>query len=288
MTHSWAIAGGRSIALDRPWVMAIVNVTPDSFSDGGEAIGVDAAMERIRCCVAEGADLFDIGGESTRPGSEPVSTEEQIRRVLPVIRAAVREGLMQPISIDTTSAAVARAVLDEGAAIINDVSAGADDAGMFALAAERGAGLILMHRLRRPVLDQYSTGYTRQPEYGETAGGVVGVVRDFLAERAAAAERAGVRRTSLVLDPGLGFGKSVEQNYALIRAAPEFMRLGYPLLCAASRKSFLSKPGDQPRDRVAASVAVSVAQFFMGVRLFRVHDVAAHVDALRAAERLCA
>jgi dihydropteroate synthase len=288
MMPCWRLARGVTLPLDRPRLMAIINVTPDSFSDGGECFGPEAALERIRRCIAEGADALDIGGESTRPGSEPVPAEEQIRRVVPVIRAARDVTIDAPISIDTTRAAVARAALDAGADAINDVSAGLDDPSLLPLAAERGAGLILMHRLRAPALDRYSTEHRDPPRYEESAGGVVGVVRGFLAERAAAAECAGVARERLVLDPGLGFGKTVEQNFALLRAAPEFLGLGFPILCAASRKSFLSTPGDQPRDRVAASVAVSVAQCLAGVRLFRVHDVQPHAAALRAVERLAA
>ncbi|MBL8746007.1 MAG: dihydropteroate synthase [Phycisphaerae bacterium] len=261
--------------------MAIINITPDSFSDGGEAFTPDAAMDRIRLARDQGAAILDLGGESTRPGAARVPPIEQAARVLPVIRAARREGIDLPISIDTTRAEVARAAIDAGADIINDVSAGLDDPAMIPLAAERSAGLILMHRLRPPSEDVYSNQYERAPVYAEEAGGVVGVVRSFLKSRAEDAVRAGVNPESIVLDPGLGFGKSVAQNHELIQRIDEIQTLGFPVLSAASRKSFLSSaPGDHPKSRDAASVAVTVAHRRAGIRLFRVHNVAAHIDAL--------
>lgn len=284
MTTRWLIARAGEITLNQPRVMAIINVTPDSFSDGGEAFTVHSALDRIRRAQDEGAALLDIGGESTRPGSMRVQADEQVRRVIPILHATRGAGIELPISVDTTRAEVAEAALDAGASIINDVSAGTEDPAMFSLAAERGAGLILMHRLRPPGLDVYSTQHAQPPEYDPSAGGVVGVVRSFLKDRAAAAVRAGVRAGSIVLDPGLGFGKSVAQNHELIRRITEFADLGFPVLSAASRKSFLSaSPGqDHPKDRDAASVGVTVAHMLAGIQLFRVHRVAPHVEALRA------
>ncbi len=283
----WLIARGGAITLNQPKVMAIINVTPDSFSDGGEAFTVRTALDRIRRARDGGASILDIGGESTRPGSTRVPADEQIRRVVPVIRAARDAGIELPISVDTTRAEVAAAALDAGAHIINDVSAGTEDAAMFALAAERGAGLILMHRLRPPGEDVYSTQHAHEPEYDAESGGVVGIVKSFLKDRAAEAVRAGVRAESIVLDPGLGFGKGVAQNHELIRRIAEFAELGFPVLSAASRKSFLSvAPGrDHPKDRDAAGVGITVAHALAGIRLFRVHNVAAHVEALRAMAR---
>ncbi|MBL0927033.1 MAG: dihydropteroate synthase [Phycisphaerales bacterium] len=274
------------MALDRPVILGILNITPDSFSDGGRFLDPAAAAARARTLVDEGADILDVGGESTRPGAVRVPPEEQIARVLPVLRAVRAAGIDTPISIDTTRADVARAALDAGAAIINDVSAGAEDPGVLPLAAERACGLILMHRLRPPDADRYSTQYAAAPDY-DAQGGVVAAVRAFLSRRLSAAIEAGVDAAHVVLDPGLGFGKSVDQNYALIRATPDLAGLGRPLLSAASRKSFLAGPGDAgPASRLEASIAVSVAHWLAGVRLFRVHDPGSHRRALTAAERL--
>jgi len=278
----WRLSNGAGLALDRPRILAIVNVTPDSFSDGGSLPTVESAVAHIERLLGEGADMLDIGGESTRPGAAPVDEAEQIRRVAPVIEAVRRHGISAPISVDTTRSAVARAALQAGADAVNDQSAGTDDAGMLALVAERGCGVVLMHRLRAPGEDRYSTAYPEAPEY---EGGAVRAVRSFLRERAEAALGAGVARGAIVVDPGLGFGKSVAQNYELVRGTGELLSLGFPLLSAASRKSFVGAASgvEQPRDRVEGSVAVSVAHWLQGVRLFRVHDVAAHRRALGVA-----
>lgn len=288
MTTHWRIAPNRTLALDRPRILAIVNLTPDSFSDGGALPTTDDALAHMRRCIEEGADVLDLGGESTRPGSASVAPAEQIRRVVPVIEAARLSGIRAPISIDTTRSEVAGAALDAGAEIINDVSAGLDDPAMLALAARRGAGIILMHRLLPPGSDSYSHSYTRAPAYEPAHGGVVGVVRNFLAERASAARRAGIAPEAVVLDPGLGFGKAVEQNFEIIARMHEFAGLGYPILSAASRKSFIGKVTgvDLPAERTAGSVAISVAHALAGIRLFRVHDVRAHAEALRIAARI--
>jgi len=285
---TWSIAPGREVALDKPLVLAIINATPDSFSDGGEHLAIDDALRFARRALQDGAWALDVGGESTRPGAQPVEEAEQIRRVVPIIRGIRDLGIGAPISVDTTSASVARAALDAGADIINDISAGRDDAGMLPLAAERRCGLILMHRLRAPAVDSYSDRYSSPPEYNDGAGGVVGVVKAFLAQRLEIAQRAGVDPSALVLDPGLGFGKTVEQNFELIRRSRELLELGRPLLSGASRKSFVGKASGvgEPRDRVAGSVVISVAHLLSGVRLFRVHDVRAHAQALRVAFRL--
>jgi len=283
----WRIGPDRLLTLDRPRLLGILNVTPDSFSDGGQHDSPEQAADHAAALVEQGADIIDIGAESTRPGAQRISPEEQIRRAVPAIMAIRRRGIAAPISIDTTSSAVARAAIDAGATIINDVSAGTDDPAILELAAERSAGLILMHRLRPPEADAYSDRYNAPPDY-TAQGGVVAAVRRFLTERAAAAESAGVRHDAIVLDPGLGFGKTVEQNLELARLMYEAVPHGHAPLSAASRKSFIGRVAgiDRPDRRIAASVAVTVAHYFAGVRLFRVHDALDHAHALALAAAL--
>jgi len=266
--------------------MAILNLTPDSFSDGGAYPGVEAAVAAAECAVAQGADILDVGGESTRPGAARIPATEQIRRVIPVLDAIRARGLRVPVSIDTTLSPVAAAAMDAGAQIINDVSAGTEDRAILDLAAERRAGLILMHRLRPPGEDSYSDRYAQPPRYDD----VVAAVRGFLAERSRTAMSRGVAHDAIVLDPGLGFGKTVEQNLELIRRTPELLALGFPILCGASRKSFTARAAgmadSSPADRLAPSIALAVAHRLAGASIFRVHDVAAHVQALAAADRV--
>jgi dihydropteroate synthase len=288
--RTWRASGGRMLTLRQPLLMGILNVTPDSFSDGGAYASVDDAVAAALRMVGEGASIIDVGGESTRPGSQSVSEAEQIQRTTPVIAALRRDERSRAtlISIDTTRAAVAEAALDAGADIINDVSAGMDDARMLSLAASRGCGLVLMHRLRKPREDAFSTQYTRgaEPDYGDD---VYAVVKHFLRSRVQAAMDAGVDRRAIVIDPGLGFGKSVAQNYQLAARLGELQReLDLPALSAASRKSFLAPPtpsrtAPPPSQRLGASIAITLSHWQMGVRLFRVHDVAAHAQALAAA-----
>jgi len=293
-TPSWTTASGgkrRALLLDRPHVLAIINVTPDSFSDGGAYPTLDAVVAAGARAIEEGAVGLDIGGESTRPGSQPVSAEEQIRRTAPAIRAIRRVlGDSFLISIDTTRRDVAQSALDEGADAVNDVSAGRDEAGMFALVAERHAGIILMHRLTQPSRDAYSTQYDASgaPHYPQ---GVVAEVKEFLVERVSQAEQAGIAPERIVIDPGLGFGKTIEQNLTLIRASAEFTSLGYPVLSGLSRKSFVGRVSGvtsdmPPSDRVFGTLALSVMHYASGARVFRVHDVQAHVEALRAASSM--
>lgn len=284
--RSWSLANGRRLTLDAPCVMAILNLTPDSFSDGGSLPTVESAVQAAARAVQDGASILDVGGESTRPGAGAVSESEQIARVVPVVAAIRRAGgalRTVPISIDTTLSGVAWAALDAGADAINDVSAGTDDPGMLALAAQRGAGIVLMHRLRAPAEDSYSDAYSRPPEYGD----VVRDVREWLRGRMAAAGAAGISAGAVVIDPGLGFGKTVEQNLALIARTGELLILGPPVLSGASRKSFVGRVsvgvGSEPRLRMAGSVAMSVAHLLAGASIFRVHDVAEHAAALRAA-----
>ena len=277
---SWRISAKRTLSLDQPRLIGVLNVTADSFSDGGAYGSVAEAVDHGRRMLEDDACVIDVGGESVRPGASRVGSQEQIDRTIPVIERLRAESDV-PISIDTTRAAVAEAALEAGADIINDVAAGTEDEGIFELAARRGCGLVLMHRLRSPEADSYSDRYVEAPVYDD----VVAAVRDFLLERCGVALERGVEPSSIVIDPGLGFGKTVEQNYRLIGGIGELVATGYPVLSAASRKSFLGSVTGvtRPRDRVAASVAISVAHWMAGVRLFRVHDVAAQRQALAVA-----
>lgn len=284
--HTWRVSRLRTLPLDRPRIIAIFNLTPDSFFDGGQLKTVDDAVAAARQAVQEGAAMLDIGGESTRPGAARVDAQEQMRRTIPVISAIRGAGGPLgdiPISIDTTLAAVADAALRAGADAINDVSAARDDPDILPLAARHSAGLMLMHRLVPPEADRYSDRYDQPPRYTD----VVAEVREFLAARADAALRAGIAREQIVLDPGLGFGKSVEQNLELIRRTSELCSLGYPILSAASRKSFVGRAmglgESRPSDRLAGSIALSITHYFAGARLFRVHDVRPQAQALHAA-----
>jgi len=284
----WRISAGQRMPLDRSRLLAILNVTPDSFSDGGVIASPADGAERAQDALAQGADVLDVGGESTRPGAERIVPAEQIRRVVPAIEAIREEGVEAPITIDTTRSEVAHAALEAGADAVNDVSAAREDPEMLGLVAERGCGLILMHRLRAPGADRYSHEQTSAPDYGPQ--GVVEAVSAFLAERLAAAVEAGVPREGVVVDPGLGFGKTVEQNYELMRGVDRLEALGAPVLAGASRKSFIGRVSGvgEASARVHGSVAAAVAMRMRGVRLFRVHDVAAHRRALSVADRLAA
>lgn len=280
-TKGWRIRDG-VIDLTSPRIMGILNITPNSFSDGGRYLDPASALDQARALVESGAHILDIGGESTRPGAERVDSTEQINRVIPVIESIRSAGLGTPISIDTTRGEVARAAIDAGATIINDIAAGTESEEMLSLAAETGVGLVLMHRR---MLENAPPGASLYPASPEYPGGVVEGVRAYLRDRAEAAMAAGVAREAIVIDPGLGFGKSVEQNYQLIARTGELMELGFPILSAASRKSFIgSATGiEPPAKRVAGSLSVSVAHFRMGVRLFRVHDPSDHAQALAVA-----
>jgi len=266
MTH-WQTTRYR-IDLTRPRVMGIVNVTPDSFSDGGR-LGLDA----IRHCerlVAEGADMLDIGGESTRPGSRPITVEDELGRVLPVLEAALTLGV--PISIDTKKADVMRAVLARGADIVNDIDALQAPGSLDAVAAHPDCGVCLMHMRGDPLTMQH------RPRYDD----VVTEVREFLAGRLHALQDRGVAAERIVLDPGIGFGKSVEHNLDLLRRQRELLALGRPLLIGWSRKSTLGAiTGRGVSERLAASVAAALAAVQRGASVLRVHDVAATVDALK-------
>ncbi|MBA4039632.1 MAG: dihydropteroate synthase [Planctomyces sp.] len=277
---------------ERPWLIGIINLTPDSFSDGGLLDGPAAAVDAAQRMLDEGADGLDVGGESTRPGAAAVPEDEQIARTEPVIRAlraALGSGPM--ISIDTTRAAVARAALRAGADAINDVSGATDDPRMLPLAAQWGAGLILMHRRTPPAAEAYSTGYglpgaPPAPRYAD----VVDHVKTYLGARAAEAIAAGVPPHAVAIDPGLGFGKSVADNLSLIHGTAELARVGHAVVSGLSRKSFVGAhaglpQGHHPRERLAASVALCLEHLRAGARVMRVHDVGPHRAALDAAAR---
>ncbi|MFO1160521.1 MAG: dihydropteroate synthase [Reyranellaceae bacterium] len=250
--------------------MAIVNVTPDSFSDGGERLDPAQAIDDGLRFVSEGADIIDVGGESTRPGSSPTSAEEELRRVLPVVADLAKRGAI--VSIDTRRAGVARACLDAGARIVNDVSALHDDPAMLGLVAERGAPVVLMHRRGR------SENAYDGPGYGD----VVEEVRGFLIERARACEQGGIDRGRIALDPGIGFGKSVAENAALIAGTARLADAGYPVLIGSSRKGFIGRLTGvtEPRRRDPASVWLAVETARRGAAIVRVHDVAGTRQAL--------
>lgn len=258
-------ACGREIPLDRPVVIGILNLTPDSFSDGGELATLDAALRRAEAMVEDGAAVLDVGGESTRPGAQPVPEEEERRRVLPFLEAAARR-FPVPLSIDTRKAAVARAALDAGAVIVNDTSALAADPAMAAVVAERGAGVVLMHMRGEPATMQGLATYAD----------VAGEVAEELARAVARALAAGIRRDAIVVDPGIGFAKTPEQNLTLLRELGRIVALGYPVLVGPSRKSFIGAVlGLPPKERVEGTIAACVLALAAGARLFRVHDVRA-------------
>jgi dihydropteroate synthase len=260
----------------RTVVMGILNVTPDSFADGGRYAGPDAALAHARRLIAEGADVIDVGGESTRPGARPVDAALERARVVPVIEALRAETAL-PISVDSTKAEVAAAALAVGADMVNDVSAGCFDAGMLPLVAERGAAIVLMHMQGDPATMQDA------PTYGD----VVGEVAAFLAARAAAAREAGIAAERIWLDPGIGFGKRLEHNLALLAGLERFVELGYPVVVGASRKGFLGALTGDPVDaRLPASLAAAVLAATRGARVVRVHDVGATRSALAVADAL--
>ncbi|MEN3951586.1 dihydropteroate synthase [Iodidimonas sp. SYSU 1G8] len=252
------------LVFGRPLVMGVLNVTPDSFSDGGRYLSVDAALVQARRLIGEGADILDVGGESTRPGAEPVPVDEELRRVVPVIEALRDCGV--PVSVDTRRATVMRAALEAGAAILNDVSALTADPGSLPVAAASGAPVVLMHALGDPRTMQ------DDPRYDD----VVGEVHDYLAARIETCVSAGIARDRLIVDPGIGFGKTLEHNLALLRSLGRFHALGCPLLLGVSRKSFIGRlAGGVPADaRLAGSLAGALAGVLHGVHILRVHDVA--------------
>lgn len=262
-----------------PLIMGILNVTPDSFSDGGAYDDPGRAVDRALEMVAQGADLIDIGGESTRPGAVPVSSAEERRRVVPVIAAIRRQAASAAVSIDTMKADVARAALEAGACTINDVSALTHDPAMAGLAAETGAGVILMHMQGEPRTMQ------RRPVYGNVVEDVLG----YLAQRMEALTLAGVAREAMAVDPGIGFGKTLEHNLELLRNMRRFHTLGRPVVIGLSRKRMLGAvTGRDVDQRLAASLAGLVWSALQGAQVMRVHDVTESRDALALIRALCA
>ena len=253
------------LALDRPRIMGVLNVTPDSFSDGGLHATLPAALAAARAMAEAGADILDVGGESTRPGADPVPLADEIARTAPVIAALRAEGFALPVSIDTRNAAVAAAALDAGADLFNDVSALRHDPGSLALAAERGVPVCLMHALGDPRTMQDA------PAYDD----VLLDVLDMLEGRVLAAEAAGIPRSRILVDPGIGFGKTVAHNLALVRGLAAFHGLGCAVLFGASRKRFIGTIADAPlvRDRAPGSIAVALEALRQGAQVIRVHDV---------------
>ena len=257
--------------LHAPCVMGIVNVTPDSFSDGGETVNAATARARIDAMAINGAAICDIGAESTRPGAERVSVDEQLRRLRPLLHDLAVRPASVAISIDTTRAPVAMAALDSGAAMVNDLSAGREDLDLLPLVAERGAAVCLMHMRGQP----------RDMQAAPVYDDVVGEVEAFLADRLQAAVDAGIPASRVVLDPGIGFGKTLAHNLALLTALPRLACLGRPLLVGVSRKSMLGTiTGRSVHERLAASLAAGLYAATHGAAVLRVHDVAETHDAL--------
>ena len=267
-------ASGVLPTASRTVVMGVLNVTPDSFSDGGLAIdpagGPGRAIELGLRLAAQGADCVDVGGESARPGADPVEVAEELARVVPVVAGLVAQGVV--VSIDTRRAEVARAALDAGASLVNDVCALAPDEGMLAHVAAAGAGYIMMHMRGTPRTMQDA------PRYGDVATEVIDELRTAMAR----AQAAGVEPGAIAVDPGIGFGKTLAHNLALLAAVPQLVRLGRPVLIGTSRKSFLGRLTgvETPADRLAGSLASAVLASRDGARILRVHDVAATVEAL--------
>jgi dihydropteroate synthase len=274
------LGGGAKLdAASRPLVMGIVNVTPDSFSDGGTAYDPDAHPDRAVAhadeLLAAGADLLDVGGESTRPGADPVDADEELGRVVPVVEALADRAV---VSVDTTKAVVARAAVEAGAVLVNDVSAGSLDDQLLPTVAELGVAYVLMHMQGTPRTMQ------RDPTYGD----VVAEVYESLWQGCGRLEAVGVDPDQVLVDPGIGFGKTVAHNHALLAGVRQFAELGHPVLVGTSRKSFLAADADlpEPTDRVAGSVATATAAVLGGAAMVRVHDVAETRQAVDVVHRI--
>jgi dihydropteroate synthase len=275
-TH-WKIGENVIDLTERALLMGVLNVTPDSFSDGGEFFATEAAVKHGLEMAQEGADIIDIGGESARPGAKPVPPNEEMERVLPVIERLAGAGEFL-LSIDTSKSAVARAALGAGAHIINDVTGGRGDRDMFALAAETGAGLIIMHMQGTPETMQLN------PTYDD----VVLEVADFFRQQFVEAVRSGVDPICIAFDPGIGFGKTVAHNLELLAHLPRLRVEDRPLVVGVSRKSFLGKIAGLPPDRTSATIALTSLLRERGAQVLRVHDVAANANALRTTDAVLA
>jgi len=269
--------GGRVLDLSRPCVMGILNVTPDSFSDGGVFVGAEQALAHARQMEADGAAIIDVGGESTRPGSQGVSVDEELSRVIPVLEA-LRDEISVPLSVDTSKPAVMRAAVDAGAGLINDVMALRRDGGLSA-ARDLGVPVCLMHMQGNPETMQSN------PSYQD----VVAEVSAFLLERVQAAEAAGIDRQRLILDPGFGFGKTDPHNAALLKGLAELADDGLPVLAGLSRKSLVGRVlGREMHERLAGSIALATMAALNGARIIRAHDVRETVDAVRLVDYVMA
>ena len=256
--------------------MGILNVTPDSFSDGGQFLDPMKAIDQAHQMIAEGADMIDIGGESTRPGASYVNQEEEMKRIRPIVEA-LGKCTDIPLSIDTRKASVAQVALDCGASIVNDVSAMQDDARMAHVIQESGAAVVLMHRQGDSAMMQDA------PYYGD----VVTEVKDFLAQRIGVARSAGISPNQIMIDPGIGFGKSSTHNLKLLANIADFLQLEQPLLIGLSRKAFIGELTGKPRgDREYGNAAAIATAVWQGAQIFRVHDVAAMKDAIHVAQAL--
>lgn len=267
---------GRRLALDRPLVMGVLNVTPDSFSDGGLYLDPGAAVKHALEMADEGADLIDIGAESSRPGAAPVAEAEELRRLVPVVQEVCRR-VPVPVSVDTTKAAVAAAALESGAAIINDISALQADRAMAGVVAQAGAGLVLMHMQGTPQTMQ------RAPRYTD----IVAEVGEFLRARLRAAVEAGIAAEQILLDPGIGFGKNPEQNLILLDRLDSFRALGRPILVGVSRKAFIGEVlGRKAGDRLLGTAAAVAAAVLRGAKVVRVHDVRAMQDVVKVIDAI--
>ena len=271
------LVNGKEYTLgQRTWIMGVINITPDSFSDGGFHFDKDKAVERGLQLREEGSDIIDIGGESTRPGSEPITAKEELRRVIPVI-SALREKTDILISIDTTKPEVARAALDAGADIINDISSSSFDAKMFSLAAQYDAPVILMHM----------KGIPRNMQVNPFYENVLLEVRSFLKEKIEVAQAAGIKKEKIIIDPGIGFGKRHKDNLVLIKNLHFFEDLDRPILIGISRKSFIGKIlGSPPQQRLEGTIASAVLSIINGAHILRVHDVASVKRAELVAETI--
>lgn len=264
------------LSLDKPRLFGVINVTPDSFSDGGEALALSEALKRGRAMLDDGADILDVGGESTRPGAEPVSAEEERARVVPVVKGLSEMGAL--VSIDTRRAEVMAAAIDAGAGVVNDVTALTGDQDSLGLVADRGVAVVLMHMQGEPGSMQ------ENPQYENAAEDVFGTLK----ARFEACEEAGIRRLRIAVDPGIGFGKTVDHNLEILNRLDIYRGLGLPVLLGVSRKSFIAKlsRGEAPKDRVPGSLAAVLAAWAQGVRMFRVHDVAETRQALAVAQAI--
>lgn len=275
-TGIWHCGAYRLNYARRPLIMAVLNITPDSFSDGGQFFDPDQAVEQALRMEAEGADLIDMGGESTRPGAEPVSVEEEIRRVVPVVERLAKQ-LAIPLSIDTTKSEVARRAIEAGASIINDVSGFMRDPQMLSVAANENSGLVIMHSKGTPQTMQ------RHPRYRD----LIGEIYHFLSDRIDAAVSQGIPRTRIVVDPGIGFGKTANHNLKILHRLGDFADLGVPLLIGPSRKSFIGRILDlPPSERLEGTAAAAAIAVFQGARIIRVHDIKPLIRVVRVAEAI--